>query len=189
MLEFGTNFYIFSKLLRSECPTRLCCIPPSHLAIHSSQKVRMSMNSANLTITELELPEVLTWTILSKGFGFVSGPFGWLCAAVLLTGFFLAQSQQQISFRKLCDKDGNKIPNGPKPLPILGKPLSQVIVTHQTCETIVTESNQDLSHSLPSTRNSPSTSGQKDSEACIQYGSATNCLSLFRARRLPKISW
>lgn len=89
----------------------------------------MGFNSGNITSTSLAPPQVLAWSTLSNGLGFVSGPFGWLCVAALLAGVVLAQSQQQRSFRELCDKAGNRIPDGPKPLPILGKSSFQVIVT------------------------------------------------------------
>jgi hypothetical protein len=82
------------------------------------------MDSSNITTSSPpELPgHVLDWAILSKGAaGLVSWLLGWLCAAVLLTGFLLAQSQKQSAFKELSDKAGNKIPHGPTPLPIVGK--------------------------------------------------------------------
>ncbi|POS73604.1 hypothetical protein DHEL01_v207996 [Diaporthe helianthi] len=80
----------------------------------------MSFESKSITSASLALPQAPAWTNLGNGSGFVSGSFGWLCIAALLSGFILAHSQQQGSFRELCDKAGNKIPDGPKPLPILG---------------------------------------------------------------------
>lgn len=75
----------------------------------------------HLASFSLDSPQILAWSIFSKGFGFVSGPFVWSVMAVLFLGFVLVKTQQQESFRELCDAAGNMIPDGPKPLPILGK--------------------------------------------------------------------
>lgn len=84
----------------------------------------MSFNLENVTSISLASPQILAWSVFSRGFGFVYGPFVWLLVATLLVGFAVAKTQQQKSFTELCDAAGNMIPDGPKPLPILGKSLS-----------------------------------------------------------------
>lgn len=88
----------------------------------------MSFNLENLTSISLASPHVLAWSSFSKGLGFASGLFVWLCVATLFTGFVVAKTQQQKPFKKLCDVAGNMIPDGPKPMPILGKVLSWSII-------------------------------------------------------------
>lgn len=85
----------------------------------------------------LDSPQILAWSIFPKGFGFVSDPFVWSFVAVLFLGFLVARTQQQKSFRELCDAAGNMIPDGPKPLPVLGKILSRIMIrdTYQRLET------------------------------------------------------
>ncbi|KAG8164966.1 hypothetical protein KVR01_005241 [Diaporthe batatas] len=80
----------------------------------------MSFDSINITSASLSPPQALDWSNLGNGFNFVSGPFSWLCMAAFLSGFVLAHFQHQSSFKELYDKYGNGIPDGPKPLPILG---------------------------------------------------------------------
>ncbi|KAI3396191.1 hypothetical protein diail_394 [Diaporthe ilicicola] len=80
----------------------------------------MNLSLITLASTPLDSTQPLDWSILTQGFGFVSEPLGWLCVATFLVGFVLTKSQQQNSFRKLSDKAGNRIPDGPRPLPILG---------------------------------------------------------------------
>lgn len=82
----------------------------------------------HLASIPLDSPQILAWSIFSKGFGFVSGPFVWLLVAVLVLGLILVKTQQQESFRELCDTAGNMIPDGPKPLPVLGKILSRIMI-------------------------------------------------------------
>ncbi|KAG6363664.1 hypothetical protein INS49_008765 [Diaporthe citri] len=80
----------------------------------------MSLNLDNLTSISLASPHALAWSIFSDGFGFVSSLFIWLCVATLFAGFVVAKTQQQKSFKELCDATGNMIPDGPTPMPILG---------------------------------------------------------------------
>lgn len=82
----------------------------------------------HLASVSLDSPQILAWSIFSKGFGFVSGPFVWSFVAVLLIGFVLVKTQQQESFRELCDAAGNMIPDGPKPLPVLGEISSSIFM-------------------------------------------------------------
>lgn len=82
----------------------------------------------HLASVSLDSPQILAWSIFSKGFGFVSGPFVWSFAAMLLLGFVLVKTQQQESFRELYDAAGNMIPDGPKPLPVLGQILSNIVI-------------------------------------------------------------
>lgn len=88
----------------------------------------MSFNMDHLASIPLNSPQILAWSIFSKGSGFVSGPFVWSFVAVLLLGFVLVKTQQQESFRELCDAAGNMIPDGPKPLPVLGKISSSIFI-------------------------------------------------------------
>lgn len=81
----------------------------------------MSFNLDNLASISLASPRVLAWSIFPKVFGFASGLFVWLCVATLFTGFVVAKTQRQKSFKELCDAAGHMIPDGPRPLPILGK--------------------------------------------------------------------
>lgn len=88
----------------------------------------MSFNLGNITSISLASPQILAWSIFSRGLGFVSGPFIWVSVATLLLGFVVAKTQQQKSFTILRDAAGNMIPDGPKPLPILGQCLSYFLV-------------------------------------------------------------
>lgn len=110
-----------TSFLRRTHTIRMWYTSSAHLVIHPSPQARMSFDSRNITGASLSLPQALAWSNLGNGFGFVSGPFSWLCMAALLSGFVLAHSQHQTSFKELHDKAGNSIPDGPKPLPILGK--------------------------------------------------------------------
>lgn len=82
----------------------------------------------NFTSISLASPSVLAWSIFSKGFGFASSLFVWLYVATLFTGFVVAKTQRQKSFKELYDAAGNMIPDGPKPMPILGKFLPWIII-------------------------------------------------------------
>lgn len=81
----------------------------------------MSFNLDNLSSISLPLPRAPAWSIISEGFGFASGLFVWLCVATLFTALIVAKTQQQRFLKELCDAAGNVIPDGPKPMPILGK--------------------------------------------------------------------
>ncbi|KAL1859820.1 hypothetical protein Daus18300_009410 [Diaporthe australafricana] len=81
---------------------------------------KMNVDSVTLASVPVVSPQHLTWSTLTEGFDFMPGRFGWLFAATLLAGFILAKSQQQQSFKILHDKVGNRIPDGPRSLPILG---------------------------------------------------------------------
>lgn len=105
----------------------ICYIFLSRYQFRQKQS-KMSFNMDHLAILSLDSPQILAWSIFSKGFGFVSGPFVWSFVAVLLSGFVLVKTQQQESFRELCDAAGNMIPDGPKPLPVLGKISSSIFV-------------------------------------------------------------
>lgn len=102
-----------------------------------SETVKMSFNMDHLASIPLDSPQILAWSIFSKGFGFVSGPFIWPFVVALLVGFVVAKTQQQKAFRDLCDEAGNMIPDGPRPLPVLGKILSRIMIrdTYQRLET------------------------------------------------------
>lgn len=88
----------------------------------------MSFNLGNITSISLASPQILAWSIFSRGFGFVSGPIILVFVVTPLLGFVVAKTQQQKSFTILRDAAGNMIPDGPKPLPILGQCLSHFIV-------------------------------------------------------------